>query len=120
MGFNRQEKVIDGLLNASQGGENAQRNGDEYRSVQNSQGHSSKTRTTSSLFDNNTVVYSRSLINKGSTVVNATEIRHLTQENPSTNTLFKKTPQASNSSGNFGHITPATNSKMSTVQGVDG
>ena len=43
------------------------------------------------------------------TVVNATRIQHLTQENPTTNTLFQNTPQASNASGTFGHVTSAIN-----------
>ena len=55
-------------------GENAQRDGDGPRSVQISQAHNSKTRTTSSLFDNNTMVYSRSMISKDNTVVNANRI----------------------------------------------
>ena len=115
VGFNRQEKVVDGLINASQVGQNAKKNGSVQGSAQISQGQNSQRAATSSLFDTNTVVHSKPN-NKDNTVVNTIKTRQSTQQNPTTNTLSQSSSQTSNNTGNSVNRIPMS-SQISTVQG---
>ena len=117
VGLNRQEKVVDGLVNAAKVGKKAQKNVNVQESVQVIQEQNSKKISTSSLFDTNTVVYSRPSITKDNTVVNATKTRQCIQQNPTTNTFFQNILQTSNIGEDGVNRIPLISSQVSTVQG---